>query len=78
MIDLYEKVYIKHYHFVQAEVDAGAIICQETVPVNFGDTVSDLEERVKTAEHRAYPEALELLVRNKIKLGENGKVVWNL
>lgn len=43
-----------------------------------GDTVGELEERVKTAEHRAYPEALELLVRNKVKLGENGKVVWNV
>lgn len=59
-------------------MDAGAIICQETVPVHFGDTVEDLEERVKSAEHRAYPEALELLVRNHVKLGEDGKAEWNL
>jgi len=65
-------------HFVEAEVDAGPIIWQETVPVKIGDTVADLQERVKVAEHKAYPEALELLVRNKIKLGEDGKLAWNL
>jgi len=47
------------------------------VPIIAGDSVEDLEERVKTAEHRAYPDALELLVRNKVRLGENGKVIWN-
>jgi folate-dependent phosphoribosylglycinamide formyltransferase PurN len=40
--------------------------------------VEELEERVKVTEHKAYPEALELLVRNKVKLGDNGKIVWNL
>jgi len=59
-------------------VDAGAIIFQETVPVHYNDTVEILEERVKTAEHRAYPEAVELLVRNKVRLGDDGKTVWNL
>lgn len=58
-------------------MDAGAIIAQEVVPVEFNDTVEILQERVKTYEHKAYPRALELLARDKIRLGEDGKIVWN-
>jgi len=65
-------------HFVEAEVDAGAIIAQEVIPVEIGDTVEILQERVKTYEHKAYPRALELLARNKVRLGNDGKIVWNL
>jgi phosphoribosylamine--glycine ligase/phosphoribosylglycinamide formyltransferase/phosphoribosylformylglycinamidine cyclo-ligase len=65
-------------HFVEEEVDAGGIIVQEAVPIEIGDTVEVLQERVKTAEHRAYPTALELIVRNRVSLGKDGKVVWNL
>ncbi|KAI4457143.1 trifunctional purine biosynthetic protein adenosine-3-related [Holotrichia oblita] len=39
-------------HFVEEDVDAGAIITQETVPIHIGDTVEVLVERIKTAEHR--------------------------
>jgi len=64
-------------HFVEEEVDAGAIICQDTVPVEVNDTESTLQERVKTVEHKAYPKAMEMLARNKIKLADNGKIIWN-
>jgi len=59
-------------------VDAGAIITQEAVPVEIGDTIEVLQERVKTYEHKAYPKALELLARNKVHLDSDGKAVWNL
>ncbi|ODM96825.1 Trifunctional purine biosynthetic protein adenosine-3 [Orchesella cincta] len=66
-------------HFVEVEVDAGAIITQEAVPVEIGDTIEVLQERVKTYEHQAYPRALELLARDKVRLDTtNGKAVWNL
>jgi len=65
-------------HFVSEEVDAGRIIVQETVPVELGDTVETLQERVKTVEHKAFPAALELLARNKVYLTENNELVWNL
>ncbi|XP_020622899.1 trifunctional purine biosynthetic protein adenosine-3-like [Orbicella faveolata] len=63
-------------HFVEEEVDAGAIVTQEAVPVLHGDTVETLQERVKCAEHRAYPRAMELLASGRIKLSDDNKVQW--
>ncbi|KAL9968520.1 hypothetical protein ACROYT_G020627 [Oculina patagonica] len=63
-------------HFVEEEVDAGAIVTQEAVPVLNGDTVETLQERVKCAEHRAYPRAMELLASGRIKLNDDNKVQW--
>jgi phosphoribosylglycinamide formyltransferase-1 len=45
-------------HWVTEEVDAGAIILQERVPVLPGDNYESLAARVLEAEHRVYPEAL--------------------
>ncbi|MGH0192696.1 UNVERIFIED_CONTAM: hypothetical protein FKN15_019806 [Acipenser sinensis] len=64
-------------HFVAEEVDAGAIIVQEAVPVMVGDTEDSLSERVKEAEHRAFPAALELVASGTVRLGEDNKIHWN-
>lgn len=45
-------------HWVTQEVDGGAVILQERVPVLPGDTPETLAARVLDAEHRAYPKAL--------------------
>ncbi|XP_004594186.3 trifunctional purine biosynthetic protein adenosine-3 [Ochotona princeps] len=63
-------------HFVSEDVDAGQIILQEAVPVKRGDTVATLSERVKLAEHKVFPAALELVATGAIQLGENGKICW--
>lgn len=42
-------------------MDSGEILEQEAVPVFPGDTVADLEERVKVAEHKLFPRALQNL-----------------
>ncbi|XP_042644364.1 trifunctional purine biosynthetic protein adenosine-3 isoform X2 [Tyto alba] len=63
-------------HFVAEEVDAGAIIFQEAVPVKVGDTVETLSERVKEAEHRAFPAALQLVASGAVQVGEAGKICW--
>lgn len=63
-------------HFVEAEVDAGAIVLQETVPVYPNDTVDTLSERVKKAEHRIFPLTMEYVARKQAILDENGKVLW--
>lgn len=60
----------------QEDVDAGQIILQEAVPVKRGDTVTTLSERVKLAEHKVFPAALQLVARGTVQLGENGKIRW--
>lgn len=62
-------------HFVEPEVDCGAIILQEAVPVFVDDTPSVLQERVKQAEHRIFPLALEHLATGRVRL-QAGKVAW--
>ncbi|XP_037688097.1 trifunctional purine biosynthetic protein adenosine-3 isoform X2 [Choloepus didactylus] len=63
-------------HFVAEAVDAGQIILQEAVPVKRGDTVEILSERVKLAEHKIFPAALQLVASGTVQLGENGKICW--
>uniref|UniRef100_A0A3P9KXC3 Trifunctional purine biosynthetic protein adenosine-3 n=1 Tax=Oryzias latipes TaxID=8090 RepID=A0A3P9KXC3_ORYLA len=63
-------------HFVAEEVDAGAIVVQEAVPVLPGDTEETLSERIRGAEHRAFPAALELVSSGSVKLGGDGHIVW--
>ncbi|XP_057658832.1 trifunctional purine biosynthetic protein adenosine-3 [Diorhabda carinulata] len=63
-------------HFVEEDVDAGAIIVQESVPIELDDTVYSLTERIKTAEHLAFPRALKLLSNEKISLSHDNKIIW--
>ncbi|KAI1899698.1 hypothetical protein AGOR_G00064450 [Albula goreensis] len=65
-------------HFVAEEVDTGAIIVQEAVPVMVNDTEDSLSERIKEAEHRAFPAALELLASGAVRLGDDGRIVWKM
>jgi phosphoribosylglycinamide formyltransferase 1 len=48
-------------HFVNEEVDGGAIIAQERVPVLPVDTPESLHARIQVAEHRLFPVALQQL-----------------
>lgn len=57
-------------------MDAGGIILQEAVPVHLTDTEEILVERVKVAEHKAYPRALELLASGAVTRGKDGNVLW--
>jgi phosphoribosylglycinamide formyltransferase-1 len=45
-------------HFVNEEVDGGAIIAQNRVPVLPDDTAESLHARIQIAEHQLFPEAL--------------------
>nr|XP_023024941.1 trifunctional purine biosynthetic protein adenosine-3 [Leptinotarsa decemlineata] len=62
-------------HFVEEAVDGGAIIVQEVVNIENNDTVEELTERIKLAEHKAFPKALKLLATEKIELKDD-KVIW--
>jgi phosphoribosylglycinamide formyltransferase-1 len=49
-------------HFVTAALDDGPIILQRTVPVLNSDTGETLAERILVEEHKAYPEAVRLVL----------------
>jgi len=53
-------------HFVDAGVDAGPIIGQQTVPVLDDDTPEALHERIHAAEHELYPRCLAAIARGEV------------
>lgn len=55
-------------HFVDAGIDAGAIIGQETVPVLDNDTPESLHQRIHAAEHRLYPGCVAAIARGEISV----------
>ena len=54
-------------HFVEADVDGGAIIMQRAVPVLHGDTPETLQSRILKEEHEILPLCVKLLCEGKIK-----------
>jgi phosphoribosylglycinamide formyltransferase-1 len=55
-------------HFVDAGVDSGPIIGQQTVPVLDGDTPEALHARIQIAEHQLYPECVAAIAAGRIKV----------
>jgi phosphoribosylglycinamide formyltransferase-1 len=49
-------------HLVDGELDAGPIVVQRAVPVTDDDTAETLAARILLEEHRAYPEAVRLVL----------------
>ena len=62
-------------HFVDAGVDAGPIISQQTVPVLDNDTPESLHQRIHTAEHELYPRCVAAVVRGEISIAGR-RVIW--
>lgn len=60
-------------HFVNNEVDGGAIIDQEIVPVYFEDTAETLQKRVLEKEHIILPRVIKLISEDKVNIID-GKV----
>ena len=54
-------------HFVEADVDGGAIIMQRTVEVKDDDTPESLQARILQEEHKALPLCVKLLCQGKIQ-----------
>jgi len=66
--EAYQQKQIKHtgvmVHFVPDEgVDDGPVIAQEIVPINPGDTIEQLEQRIHTVEHRILVDALQKIIQ---------------
>jgi len=62
-------------HFVDAGVDSGAIIGQQTVPVLDDDTAETLHQRIHATEHELYPKCLAALARKQISVAGR-RVIW--
>ncbi|MBP3423056.1 MAG: phosphoribosylglycinamide formyltransferase [Clostridia bacterium] len=54
-------------HFVEADVDGGAIIMQRAVPVEADDTPEALQARILKEEHKMLPECVKLLCQGKVQ-----------
>ena len=55
-------------HFVNEEVDGGAVILQAKVPIFADDNLSDIEERVKNQELQIYPLVVKWFVEGRLQL----------
>jgi phosphoribosylglycinamide formyltransferase-1 len=55
-------------HFVDEELDHGAIIVQKTVPVLDSDDEHTLAERILAQEHAAYTEAINVVLEGKFEV----------
>ena len=55
-------------HLVDEEYDHGPVVLQEPVPVYASDTPQALAKRIKSVEHRLYPEVLRLFADNRIEV----------
>jgi phosphoribosylglycinamide formyltransferase-1 len=62
-------------HFVDAGVDSGAIIGQQTVPVLDQDTAASLHQRIHAAEHELYPKCVAAVARGDIVV-QGRRVIW--
>ena len=60
-------------HFVEADVDGGAIIMQRAVPVEPDDTPETLQARILKEEHQMLPECVKLLCQGKVE--KSGRIV---
>ncbi len=54
-------------HFVEADVDGGAILMQRAVPVEHDDTPESLQARILKEEHKMLPECVKLLCEEKVE-----------
>ena len=66
-IDYGVKVSGATVHFVEADVDGGAIIMQRSVPVLDDDTAEDLQARILKEEHQMLPLCVKLICQGKVQ-----------
>jgi phosphoribosylglycinamide formyltransferase 1 len=62
-------------HFVDAGVDAGPVIGQQTVTVLDHDTAESLHARIHAAEHELYPKCVAAIARGEISV-QGRRVLW--
>ncbi len=55
-------------HFVDEEVDNGAVIAQAIVPVMADDDETSLQSRIQVMEHRIYPQVLQWFAEGRVQV----------
>ncbi len=55
-------------HFVDEHTDAGPILVQIAVPILPGDDEASLHARIQRQEHRAYPQAIQLIAEGRVRV----------
>ena len=53
-------------HFVDQGVDTGPILLQEKIPIDPGESLESLTERIHEVEHRLCPKAIRLLAKGDL------------
>ncbi|MGD8378509.1 MAG: phosphoribosylglycinamide formyltransferase [Gammaproteobacteria bacterium] len=61
-------------HFVTEELDGGPVILQAEIPVLENDTETSLDQRIKSVEHRVYPQVVRWFLNNRLRL-DDGRVI---
>ncbi len=64
-------------HFVDEEMDHGPIIAQAAVPVYADDSEESLSARIRTQEHRIYPQAIQLFAEGRLEVRGRLVIVHN-
>jgi len=55
-------------HFVDEEMDHGAIIAQQIVEIKEDESLDDLEEKVHKVEHSLYPKIIQKFIQGQINI----------
>lgn len=58
-------------HFVNKVMDGGPIIIQRCADVDFSDTIESLQKKVQKVEHEILPLAVELFVKDRLRVNGN-------
>ena len=53
-------------HFVNEEIDGGAIVLQAKVPIFPGDTVEEIELRTREQEYNIYPLVIKWFIEERL------------
>lgn len=61
-------------HFADDKYDCGPIIAQRALSVEEGWTVDELEEHIHAIEHKLYPDTIQLLAEDRVRVRDNRTV----
>ncbi|HAB86270.1 phosphoribosylglycinamide formyltransferase [Stutzerimonas stutzeri] len=62
-------------HFVTEELDGGPVAIQASLPVQPGESIDGLTQRVHVAEHQIYPLAVRWFAEGRLRLAEQGAML---